>query len=173
MTPWFAISSFYHLLLWVSLSAIGYGFLLRRTATIVQPHRLRLAERGEKYLVICKEPEERALINFYLDNAFNPWITVHAFFILPIVFVQELWRPAELDFVPADEDAHMSVCGLATMSVFAANPLFGSLVAAELLIATIAVALVAGNIALIKRAILAMIDSKISVRRGDRRILAN
>jgi hypothetical protein len=173
MTPWFAVFAFYHLLFWLSFLAIGYGLLLRRIATIVQPHRLRLAERGEKYLAVCKDPEERALVNFYLDNAFNPWIAISAFFTLPIVIVQEIWRPAELGFVPADEDAHRSICGLASISAFAANPLFGSLVVIELLIASIAVALVVGNISLIKRAVLALIDSQIPARRGDRRIPAN
>jgi hypothetical protein len=75
--------------------------------------------------------------------------------------------------VPTDEDAHNTICLLATFSMFVANPLFGSLVALELLIATAIVALVAGNIVLIKRAISAMIDSKASVGRGDRRIPAH
>jgi hypothetical protein len=68
MTPWHVIFEFHHLLLWVVLIAVGYGLLLKRLATIAQPHRLRLAELGEKYLAVCKNPEERALVKFYLDK---------------------------------------------------------------------------------------------------------
>jgi hypothetical protein len=170
MTPWYAVSTFQNLLLEICLFAIGYGLLLRRLATIVQPHRLRLAEHGEKYLAVCKDQEERGLIKFYLDKAFSPWITIWAFVSLPIVLIHELVRPAKFDFVPSDEEGHRTICRLFIISVFAANPLFGTLVAVELLIATIVVALVAGNVVLIKRAILAMMESQ-ATRRGDRRII--
>ena len=57
--------------------------------------------------------------------------------------------------------------------MFAANPIFGSLVALELIIAAAIVALISGNIAPIKRAISAIIDSQASTTRVDRRITAH
>ena len=60
MIPWRAIFAFYCPLVLVSVFVVTYGLLLRRLATIAHPHRLRLAELGEKYLVVCKNSEERA-----------------------------------------------------------------------------------------------------------------
>jgi|SRR5580692_3939904 hypothetical protein len=175
MIPWRAIFAFYCPLALVSVFVITYGLLLRRLATIAHPHRLRLAELGEKYLVVCKTPEERALIKFYLDKAFSPWVAASACVLFPIVLFQEIFWPrrGKFNFVPTDEDAHNKICRLAVISMFAANPIFGSLVALQLISATAIVALISGNITLIKRAISAIIDSQASTTRVDRRITAH
>ena len=174
MTPWAAILAFYYPLVSVSLFATTYGLLLRRLATIAHPHRLRLAELGEKYLVVCKAPE-RVLIKFYLDKAFSPWVAISAFVLFPVVLVQEIFWPrkGKFDFVPTDEDAHNRICRLAMISMFAANPLFGFLVALELIMAAAVVALISGNIVLIKRAISAIIDNQASTAGSDHRIAAH
>jgi hypothetical protein len=174
MTPWAAILAFYYPLVSVSLFATTYGLLLRRLATIAHPHRLRLAELGEKYLVVCKAPE-RVLTKFYLDKAFSPWVAISAFVFFPVVLVQEIFWPrkGKFDFVPTDEAAHNRICRLAMISMFAANPLFGSLVALELIMAAAVVALISGNIMLIKRAISAIIDNQASTAGSDHRIAAH
>jgi hypothetical protein len=83
------------------------------------------------------------------DIAFSPWVAVSACALFPIVLFQEIFWPRQgkFDFAPTDEDAHNKICRLAVISMFAANPIFGSLVALELIIAAAIVALISGNIA--------------------------
>ena len=125
--------------------------------------------------MVCKTPEERALIKFYLDKAFSPWVALSACVLFPVVLFQEIFWPRQgkFDFVPTNEDAHNKIYRLAVISMFAANPIFGSLVALELIISAAIVALISGNIALIKRAISAIIDSQASTTRVDHRIAAH
>jgi hypothetical protein len=138
-------------LLSVFLTAVaalaGYGLLLRRLATLAQPCRLRLAEVGERLLAeSVLAPADEAAIRFGLDNAFNGLPVVLAVLLLPAVFVRVLFgslfggRSDEAEVPP--EQRTFVLCFLA--SAFAANPLFGTLVATEILVFAAVLLLISG-----------------------------
>jgi hypothetical protein len=162
MIPWWAILAWNSILLWVGLAAIGYGLLLRRAATIAQPYRLQLAEMGEKYIALCDNPEEKAQIQFYLNNVFNPWITIFVAFVLPLFVIIMAICPTSpysgsFEFTVMNEEEHNKIWWRFTISVVAANPLFGTIALFEVLIGLAFVLLVAGNAALIRRAVRALL----------------
>jgi len=152
MTPWTAITEFMTPLVVVCGLAMGYGLLLLRLSAVAQPLRLRLAEEGEKYLALCNDPRERRIITFYLDNPASPWFAIAAFFLLPIALCRGPSAAIRNRIVYADEPTHTRLCLKFFVSAIAANPVFGTLVAIELLVVVIGVVLVMGNVALVRRA---------------------
>lgn len=158
MIPWYAILRFQGLLLGIVLVAIGYGVFVKRLAIVVQPLRLRLAERGEKYLAVCKDPKERSLITFYLDNALSPWLAIWTTLLLPIVLIKQLITPVTHKIVKEDEEECRRLTALFIISTFAANPVFGFFVAVELIIVAIVVILLSGKITLLLRVAITLIE---------------
>lgn len=160
MTPWWAIAPFVRGILIVAALTILYGLLLRRLATAVHPSRLHLAERGEKYLTFCDDPKEKSQIRFYLDNAFNPWIAIACCALLWVALALVLFRSRRTPFTPKTKEEYSRLCGLFTLSAFAANPLFGAIVAFEIFIIAAVGVVLAGNIALIRRTLALMLETQ-------------
>jgi hypothetical protein len=161
MIPWWAVLLVIRDLAIVAVLAVTYGLLLRRFATVAAPYRFQLAERGEKYLALSKNPKEKNQIRFYLDNAFNPWIAIGASLALWIALFMVIMRSRDAEFVPTNEDEYDRICNLFTFSVFAANPLFGIIVALEIIVVTIVVLLAVGNFVLIRRALIFMLEAQV------------
>ncbi len=157
MIPWSPILSFHEALLLVCGAVILYGFCLRRLAEFAHQYRLRLAEIGEKYLAICDDPDEKTEILFYLDNAMNPWFLVSVSALFPMIFVYILIRRENRERKHKDDSTYSSILELFNISVFAANPLFGIVVVLEIVAFSLLSILVAGNIVMIKRAILLLL----------------
>lgn len=132
---------------------------------------MELAERGEKYLAFCDNQREIQQVNFYLDNAFNPWIAVIACIFLWVGLLIVLLNPRAGALETKNEDEHEAISNLFTISVFAANPLFGMIVAIEIIVFTIVALLLVGNVALIRRAVTRMLEGQ--ARRSGRRIHAH
>jgi hypothetical protein len=166
-TPWHAIFSFHALLIGVAAVALVYGLFVRRLAELVQPLRLQLAERGEKYISISKDGKERRSIEFYLDNAFNPWICVWGSLFLPALTIWQLVRPMTPKFDATDKEEYRKISALFTISVFAANPLFGLIMIFELTIATIIIIIFSGKLNILLRVGLALVERQ-AVRRPAR-----
>jgi hypothetical protein len=143
----------------LAILAIIYGLFVRRLATLVEPWRFHLAELGEKYLEICDNPRERAQIRFYLDNAFNPWIAVAACFLIWIALLLVVVK-SHAGFEPKIREEHDRICGLFTLSTLAANPVFGLIAVIEIVAVSITIFLVAGNIAVMRRAIDWMVETQ-------------
>lgn len=151
MIPWSEIVRFHALLLGVALVAMGYGLFVKRLAVVVQPLRLRLAERGEKYLAVCKDPRERALVRFCLDHAFSPWVCIATSVTLPIAFITQIFRPTEV-IKKIDEDENRRIAALFALSVFSANPFFGAIIVLEVAIAITLMVIIKGQINALFRA---------------------
>jgi hypothetical protein len=117
----------------------AYLFVLRRLADVAQPYRLELAELGEQLLAEPCSPERKQQASFYLDNAFKGWIAPFAALVLPFAAVTVLIRSDRRPALNPD-DRRMSL--LFGLSVFAANPLFGTVLAVELFVVTLCLALV-------------------------------
>ena len=137
-----------------------YLVLVRRLADLVQPYRLRLAELGEEMLGSGDlTPGRERQIRFYLDNAFNGWIMTVAALAVPFVAIFGLTaslagrRPPRV----IEQDDRTSL--LFALSVFAANPLFGTIVAIEIFIFGILLPVVAGH-----RALIAAFDALMRVK---------
>ena len=158
MTPWYAIVWFHTTLITIGACVVLYGFFLRRIATAVQPLRLQLAERGEKYLRISKDPRERKLITFYLDNALSPWVCFWAFILLPVVLVRQMFRSSNNKLEKENEAEYGRILALFTISVFAANPLFGVLTIIEIVIALLLAIMLSGKFGLLVRATVTLIE---------------
>ncbi len=172
MIPWWAVFPVIQGIAIVSALAILYGVLLRRLATIAEPYRFQLAERGEKYLALCDNPKEKSQIRFYLDNAFNPWIAFAACFFLWLALFMVAAKKSANDFEPTSVSEHEQIANLFTLSVFAANPLFGAVVTVEMVLVTVAVVLIAGNFALVRRVIGIMLEAQ-ARRRGNAHLHAH
>jgi hypothetical protein len=164
MITWHAVLKFDGLLLLAAFTALSYGFTVRRLAELVQPYRLRLAERGEKYLKYVSNDTECAIVQFYLDNAFNPWFMVASALLLPIAAVMQIIKPHIPEFPTADPGIHNELSCLFFFSSLATNPLFTIIVAIEILILAIPSILLAGNLSLIKRAVSAFMQREIRGR---------
>jgi hypothetical protein len=105
-----------------------YLLILRRLADLAQPYRLRLAEIGEQALADGMPAIESAQVRFYLDNAFNGWVTVAANFVLPFVArgsLTQLLRSRGLLGRVKMFSRQAELLTLFIVSAFAANPLFG------------------------------------------------
>jgi hypothetical protein len=164
MIPWHAIIRLQGLLLGLALVAIGYGLFIKRLATVVQPIRLRLAERGEKYLAVCKDPKEQGVITFYLDNALSPWVCIWTSALLPIILICQLIRPVSHKIIKEDEEEYHRLAALFTISTFSANPLFGSIILIELAIVTILVIIFSGKLTILLRVAITLIE-RLATRR--------
>ena len=153
-----AILSFHGLLIGIALVTLGYGLFVRRLAELVQPLRLQLAERGEKYLAVSKDGKEQSSVKFYLDNALNPWISIWASILLPMLAAyQSIW-PSSPKFVATDEREYRRISALFTISVLSANPLFGLIIIIELADGTILIVIFSGNINVLFRVALTLIE---------------
>jgi hypothetical protein len=166
MIPWWAVLPIIQGVVTVAVLAILYGLLLRRLTTIVEPYRFQLAERGEKYLVICDNPKEKNQIKFYLDNAFNPWVAVAACFLVWLALFMVAIKSRPNGFDPKDEREYAQICKLFTVSIFVSNPLFGTIAVIEISVVALVVVLIAGNAALIKRALVLMIEAQAQRNNG-------
>lgn len=153
MIPWRAILAFHELLLTVILLAICYGFVMRRLAEFAQGYRLRLAQQAEEYIIRCRTETEREQIRFYLDNALDPRLMIWTAILLPTIMVMQLVKPENPDFEMADPGIHNEIACLFLFSALATNPLFAAIVILEIIAVSFPSILVAGNAALIKRAI--------------------
>jgi tetrahydromethanopterin S-methyltransferase subunit B len=135
----------------VAGSFILYVFLLRRLADLVQPYRLRMAEVGEGLL--CERPPEPIAeqIRFYLDNAFSGWFMLVAAIALPAIIlcilVMCLTRAGRKK-LSQEQNINEKLVALFLISTFAANPLFGIVLGAELLTFGLLAILIAGPTAL-------------------------
>lgn len=160
MIPWPSVFSFYEALLLVCGAVILYGFCLRRLAEFAHPYRLKLAEIGEKYLAVCDDFEEKTEILFYLDNATNPWFLISASMLFPILLVWILIRSGNLERKHKDDTTYLKIIENFNISVFSANPLFGTIVILELVVFALISILIAGNIVKIRRAIMLLLQQK-------------
>jgi hypothetical protein len=151
MIPWDAVFALHKVLLAIALVTLGYGFVLRRLAEIVQPYRLRLAELGEKYLEMPLKAEERKQIIFYLENAFNPWIIVMAAVGVPLALLIILFRRSGRDTEYSKN--HDDIALMFTISVIAANPIFAFIAALELFVAAIFAILLHKHLNFLKKAV--------------------
>ena len=120
------------------LAMCAYSFVLRRMADVVQPFRTKLARQGEKLLAKANTDIDKNQIKFYLDHAFCGWIAPLAVIIFPVsalIYVLMSFSKSGRARV-FDADLRESDGGLAflfAISIFAANPLFGLLLAAEII----------------------------------------
>ena len=153
MIPWHAVLAFHKLLIIAILLSIFYGFILRRLAEFLQAYRLRLAEKGEEYIIRCRTETERGQIRFYLDNALDPRLMMWTAIILPVTMASQLFKPENPYFEITDSGAHNEIACLFLFSVLAANPLFAVIVILEIIAVFLPSILVAGNAAMIKRAV--------------------
>jgi hypothetical protein len=153
MIPWHAILTFHKLLLTAILLSIAYGFVIRRLAEFMQGYRLRLAQEGEEYIIRCRTQTERAQIRFYLDNALNPWLMIWTAVLLPSIMAMQLFKPENPDFEMTDPGTHNEIACLFLFSALAANPLFALIVLLEIVAVFFPSIVLAGNAALIKRAV--------------------
>jgi hypothetical protein len=62
------------------------------------------------------------------------------------------------DFKITVEAEHAKICDLFTISIFVANPLFGTIAAIEIIVVGLIVVLIAGNIVIIRRALVLMLE---------------
>src|SRR5216683_2087743 len=90
MMPWDSILRFHEAVIICLGAALLYGWLLRQLAEMMQWRRLRLAEIGEKYLTLNLSWRERRQIEFFLNNAFSPWIMIAIAGMLPPLLVWQL-----------------------------------------------------------------------------------
>jgi len=118
----------------ITVSVVIYALILRRMAFVVQPVRLKMAELGE-HILSSDLPAARAdQIRFYLDNAFNGWVMFFVALVLPLVavfmpfYMMAKRQTQELHQQNSDEQRVAELFGI---SAFAANPLFGAVVAVE------------------------------------------
>jgi hypothetical protein len=163
----------FELLQFAGIAAACYGlylFLLRRMAAAVQPYRLRLAELGERLLARGVDPVAEATIRFDLQSAFSPWPMVLLAALMPVFVLKEgfwaaLGRPRRR---PEPTLEMQRLIGLVSLSWFAANPLFGLIVALELLVLSLLALLVAGNLAVLRHAVrlLAAFHPSLGLRDG-------
>lgn len=170
-TPWWAVIVFHQYLGLAVLIAISYGLLLRRLAKIVEPKRLELAQRGERYLDLCDTKKERQQITFYLENAFDPWVAILASFLIWFALVKVI-RTGAHKSEERDEREHDEIAWLFSISAFAANPLFGAITVLEILLIAIVVLLIEGNSVLLRRAIERMLETQ-AERRGGHQLHAH
>jgi hypothetical protein len=135
-------------LLWLvacgSAAFLGYLIVLRRLADIVQPYRLQLAELGEKILAEAPSDARRDQARFYLDNAFSGWVAPGVAMALPVVAVLAPFFSGRFrqDDVPTRDDRTLML--LFSLSVVAANPLFGMIMAVEALFVALFVVVISG-----------------------------
>lgn len=171
MTPWWAVIVFHQYVVLAGLLAISYGLLLRRLAKIVEPKRLELARRGEQYLDLCDTKKEKQQIAFYLENAFDPWVAVVASALIWLALATVIKTGAHK---PKEKDAgeHDKIAYLFSISAFAANPLFGTITAIELVLIAVAILLIEGNTALLTRTIERMLETQ-AERSGGRHLHAH
>jgi hypothetical protein len=129
-----------------ALASLLYGWILRRLADLVQPLRLRLAVLGERVLGSNPSRSRRDQTEFYLDHTFSGWVMPVASVGFPIAALFGLLKYAagkfELTPEPNEEDDRMML--MFSGSVFAANPLFGSIVVVEFAIVALLSLMLAG-----------------------------
>jgi hypothetical protein len=125
---------------------LGYLFVLRRLANVAQPYRLQLAELGERILAHHPARDRAELISFYLDHAFSGWVALFAALALPFVALTAVLESASRRPPPNPDDKRMSL--LFAVSAYAANPLFGTVLAAELFVITLLLVMLSGPQAL-------------------------
>jgi hypothetical protein len=150
-----------------------YILILRRFADAVMPYRLEMAAVGERILATKPSAVRRAQTQFYLDNAFSGWVAPFAAICLPFV---SIWvagsavyrllilkgrRPVLDDGQSSRDDQRMAI--LFTVSVFAANPLFGSLLVLEFLLVGIVLVVISGTDA-VMAAIAALIRAETALK---------
>ena len=124
-TYWMLLAAF---VLVVSL----YALLLSRLATFVQPLRLILAEEGEQLLLDDSLTDsERRQVETNLNTAFSVWPAVVACILTPVVAICSFFG---LKTKPSGNASLFRISLLFTISIVAANPLFGALFIAELLV---------------------------------------
>jgi hypothetical protein len=125
---------------------LAYLFTLRRLADVAQPYRLQLAELGERILTEPPAPDRAQQVSFYLDHAFSGWVALFAALALPFVALTAMLEPGAKRPLPTTDDKRLSA--LFAVSAYAANPLFGTLVAAELFVITLLLVVLSGPAAL-------------------------
>lgn len=115
-------------------------FLHYRLMHYVQPLRLKLAKRGEKFINKPGIPYlHRELMKMMVENAYNPWFLVSSVFLLPFcaiylalsrqkrIKIDQEWHQANSE----TRNEYRQINSMFLISVFAANPLFGLIFASE------------------------------------------
>ena len=132
-----------------------YAALLRRLADLAAPLRLRLASLGEQTIAMDIEEEDRLAITLMLDHAFNPMATVVVAIatilsVFPALFTSR-HRPTRI--APEVRLNRGKLLTYFLISIGAANPLFGVIVVAEMLILFITLGLISGQSYVVRTAL--------------------
>jgi hypothetical protein len=139
---------------------VGYCILLNRAAHFVQPLRKRLARRGEHLLsnpYLSKTEEES--VRFFLDNAFNGRLMFWGVFLVPIAMPFGFFsrRDDDRDRPESFFSEFGAFTNMTFISLFAANPFCGLIVAVEMLLLIIVMMLAGGTVGTLKMTIQAFV----------------
>ena len=153
MTTDDALSYYYLVIGEVTLAALAYAFIVRRVAEMMQPLRLKLAERGATALGQSTISEsDKDLIRFMLTEAYSRWPAWVLAVVLPFELIRMLGR-RQID-APGRNDECGQLGSMFLVSSLAASPLASIIVLIELLTIGFAAFLVNGHVA-VARAVLA------------------
>lgn len=153
MTIWFLLWPVLKTLLWIVLAFAGYALILRRLADAAQPARLRLAEEGEALLAEGNlGVENERQVRIYLENAFSGKTALIAALAIPIAMIWLVFQqPQEQS---REVEARLSRLGdWFALSVFAANPIFGIVVAVEIILLGTTLAILTGSFSAVRAAV--------------------
>jgi hypothetical protein len=130
---------------------VAYLLFFRRLADVVQPLRLEMAELGERLLASSISDRRKAQVSFYLENAFSGYVMALAVVLFPVfvalTLIQSVFKQKIEDIHASPEEKKLAV--LFTVSVFAANPLFGLILFAELFLLGLTLFTISGQAAVV------------------------
>lgn len=131
------------------LVSAAYIVLLAVLAKFVQPIRLLLADEGRIILNNANSSSQnRHQAIFYLSNAYSPWPTVIASLSFPIAAIFIAFSICRIQITKREprKSGGARMAGLFTISVIAANPVFGLVLFLEHFFLTILLIVMTGQI---------------------------
>lgn len=146
----------------VAIALIAYMWLMGRCAKLLAPMRMHFAVEGEKFIANTHDERARKHMQANLDNAFSAFWAIAFAMTIPLFglinIITEAWsalrheqRQAPAFSKAEREEQQLNVMFLA--SVAGANPIFGAIIAVELLLLFSLSALLTGQITVAKAVI--------------------
>jgi hypothetical protein len=126
---------YWELLAAIVFGVVVYALVLNRMAKFAQPIRLRMADRAAEMLADSRtSKDDIEQIHFYMRHAFSVWLPVVTVFLMPALFVLSVFPLFRRAPKSADEGKMSEMSSWFTISVIAANPLFGAIMIAEFVV---------------------------------------